>query len=215
MKWIRILVIRWCSSIFVLCPFYVRKILNVLYLYFICFFYFIIFPRHIFFFCFLPHGIVEMQSAVQLFENWSAWEMCLQIYLVEFYTRPLMSVLCSVCPLCILYVFWLSGTCSIFVHHSFGDILLVELDPCVAYSLPVRFNRSMSGACSSIVPVFLPDRLFYYQITKILFRFTFGSSIQSLSQEIFMSRPSTHCLNVISKVNVFKNRSNSKVKVTG
>ena len=45
------------------------------------------------------------QSAVQLFENWSAGEMRSQIYLVESCMRLLMSVLCSVCLLCILYAF--------------------------------------------------------------------------------------------------------------
>ena len=106
-------------------------------------------------------------------------EMRLQIYLVESCTRPLMSVLCSVFPLCILYAFWLSGTCSFVVCHSFGDIWLVELKPCVTYSLPVRFNRSMSGTCTSVVPVFLPDWPFCHRITKILIRFTFGGSIRS------------------------------------
>ena len=92
---------------------------------------------------------------------------------------PLMSVLCSVCPLCILYAFWLSGTCSFVVCHSFGHIWLVELKPCVTYSFPVRFNRSMPDACTSVVSVFLPDWPFCHRITKILIRFTFGGSIRS------------------------------------
>ena len=84
-------------------------------------------------------------------------EMRLQIYLVESGTRPFMSILWSVCPLCILYAFWLSGTCSFVVCHSFGDIWLVELKPCVTYSFPVRFNRSMSGTCTSSTGLtFLP-----------------------------------------------------------
>ena len=52
--------------------------------------------------------------------------MRLQIYLVESCTRLLMSILCMVFPLCILYAFWLSVTCSFVVCHSFGDIWLVE-----------------------------------------------------------------------------------------
>ena len=43
------------------------------------------------------------------------------------------------------------------VRPSFGDIWLVELKPCVTYSLPVCFNRSMSGACTSVVSVFPSD----------------------------------------------------------
>ena len=174
-----IFVIRWGSSMFVLCPFYVR---NIRFLCCICIssVYTISFSfLGTFFFCFLPRGIVEMQSVVQLYENWSAGEMRSQIYLVESCTRPLMSVLCSVCPLGILYAFWLSGTCSLVVRHSFGDIWLVELKPCVAYSLPVRFNRSMSGECTSVVSGFLPDWPFYHRITKILIRLTFGGSIRS------------------------------------
>ena len=103
------------------------------------------------------------------------------VYLVESCTRPWMSVLCSVFPLSVLYAFWLSGTCSFVVCHSFGDIWLVELKPCVTYSLPVRFNRSMSGACTctSVVSVFLPDWTFCHRITKFLIRFLFGGSIRS------------------------------------
>ena len=81
--------------------------------------------------------IAEIGKAKAVRFIWSiVVEMCLQIYLVEFGTRPFMSILCSVCPLCILYAFWLSGTCSFVVCHSFEDIWLVELKPCVTYSLP-------------------------------------------------------------------------------
>ena len=71
---------------------------------------------------------------------------------------------CSVCPLCIRYSFWLSVTCLFTDRHSFGANWLVELKPCVTYLLPVRSYRSMSGACTSVHSVFLPDWPFCHRI---------------------------------------------------
>ena len=145
-------------------------------LYFLCFFYFFFFPGHILFsFSSRRHCGDVVHSAI--FRKLVCWRMRSQIYLVESCTGPLMSVLCLGCLLCILYAFWLSGTCSFVVRHSIRDIWLVELKPCVTYSLLVGFNCSMSGACRSIVSVFLPDWPFCHRITKFLIRFTFGGSI--------------------------------------
>ena len=47
----------------------------------------------------------RMRRGGQRIRYWSAGEMRSQIFLVESCTRPFMSVLCSVCPLCILYAF--------------------------------------------------------------------------------------------------------------
>ena len=94
------------------------------------------------FFFFLPRGIVEMQSAVQWQCNFSKTgllEKCVRKYTLLNPARARWCP-CSVCPLCILYAFWLSGTCSFVVRHSFGDIWLVELNPGVTYLLPVRFK---------------------------------------------------------------------------
>ena len=95
-----------------------------------------------------------MQSIVQLFQNVSAGEMHSQIYLLN----PARACWCPFCVRFVIYASCTRSDCSVHVHllsvtHSetFG---LVELKPCFTYLLPIRFNRSMSHACTSVVSVF-------------------------------------------------------------
>ena len=106
-----------------------------------------------------------MHSAVQLFRKLVCWRNAFANIPCWILHAPV--DVRSVFGLSVMHpALGLCGTCSFVVCHSFGDIWLVELKPFIIYSLLVRFNRSMSGACTSLVLVFLPDWPFCHRKTN-------------------------------------------------
>ena len=131
----------------------------VLYLYFLCFFYFFFLSWAHFFLAFFHEALWRCSpqcnfSKTGLLEKWVREYTCWSLH-APIEVRSVFGLSCMH-SVRVLIVRYMLVCCPSLIRR----IWLVELKPCVTYSLPIPFKRSMSGACTSVFLVFLSDWLF-------------------------------------------------------